>query len=221
MLDGICVNVGCGFTPGEGWENFDASPTVRIERIPLVGHALSARLSGNRERFPASVRYGDIVKGPLVKPGTANCVYCSHVLEHLCLKDCERALGNIYTMLAPGGTFRLIVPDLHARAQRYVADRDGGAAVSFMRATSLGRERRGRGLVGMLKENLGNANHLWMWDEAAMTVALRAFGFVAIRPCEIGDSGIAAFTAVEHLDRFVDERTGIREVALEARKRPC
>jgi hypothetical protein len=75
------VQYGCGFSAGEGWLNFDASPTVRIERIPFFGNMFSVAFSGNFHRFPASVKYGDIRKGPLIPPGTADGIYASHVLE--------------------------------------------------------------------------------------------------------------------------------------------
>src|SRR5437588_12941457 len=59
----LYVQYGCGFSPGEGWENFDSSPTLRVERMPIIGPFLSAKLSGNARPFPSSVRYGDICKG--------------------------------------------------------------------------------------------------------------------------------------------------------------
>ncbi len=68
----VYVQYGCGYSACEGWLNFDASPTLRIERIPLFGNIISAAFSGNRDRFPASVRYGDIRKGPLVPEGSAD-----------------------------------------------------------------------------------------------------------------------------------------------------
>lgn len=106
------VQYGCGFSAGDGWLNFDASPTLRIEKIPFFGKIASVALSGNSDRFPESVRYGDIRKGPLVPAGTADGIYASHVLEHLSLVDFRKALANTYLMLADGGVFRLIVPDL-------------------------------------------------------------------------------------------------------------
>lgn len=34
---GIYVNYGCGFTAPKEWTNFDASPTLLWERIPVIG----------------------------------------------------------------------------------------------------------------------------------------------------------------------------------------
>lgn len=216
----LYVQYGCGFSAGDGWLNFDASPTLRIERIPLVGNVISAAMSGNVGRFPASVRYGDIRKGPLVPPGTADGVYASHVLEHLSLSDFRKALANTYLMLAHGGVFRLIVPDLFERARRYVAaaEKDPRAAVSFLNTTMLGRERRAGGMLGILREFLGNSDHLWMWDESSIAEELRSAGFTQIRRCEMGDSGLRIFDMVEQSSRFYDTTLGIRECAMEARK---
>jgi hypothetical protein len=213
------VQYGCGFSAGEGWLNFDASPTLRIERIPLLGNIISGAFSGNRGRFPISVRYGDIRKGPLVPLGTAKGVYASHVLEHLSLSDFRKALVNTYQMLADGGVFRLIVPDLFERARRYVstAEENPGAAADFLRATHLGREHRAIG-VGLLRDIIGHNHHLWMWDEASIIGELKMAGFTCIRRCDRGDSGIPMFDAVEEPSRFYDSDLNIRECAMEARR---
>jgi hypothetical protein len=214
------VQYGCGFSVGEGWLNFDASPTLRVERIPLFGGRIAAVLSGNRQRFPASVRYGDICKALLVPAGTADGVYASHILEHLSLADCRIAIRNTYTMLSKGGVFRLIVPDLLERARRYVAiaQYSPEAAGQFLQATMLGKELRPRGLLAVLRELIGNSGHLWMWDETSISEELSSVGFKNIRRCSFRDSGIPMFDAVEEDSRFYDTNLNIRECAIEARK---
>jgi hypothetical protein len=219
-MAGYYVQYGCGFSVGEGWLNFDASPTLRAERIPLIGNRIAARLSGNRERFPATVRYGDICKGPLVPAGTAAGVYASHVLEHLSLSDFRIAVQNTYKMLGDEGVFRLIVPDLFERARRYVAvaQNNTDAAGQFLRATMLGKEYRSRGPVAILRDLIGNSDHLWMWDESSIIKELESVGFQKIRRCSFGDSGISMFDAVEECSRFYDTNLNIRECAIEARR---
>ena len=210
------VQYGCGFSPGEGWLNFDASPTLRIERLPVMGRALG-RLSGNERRFPQGVRFGDIVAGLPVEDGSVDGLYASHVLEHLSLADCRQALANSRRMLRPGGVFRLIVPDLKARARAYLeAGDDPAAAHAFLRSTGLGRDGRGAGLRAQLRGVLGNSEHLWMYDLASMTAELERAGFVDIRAARIGDSGDAMFDRVEDPARFADE--GMTEVAVQARR---
>jgi predicted SAM-dependent methyltransferase len=219
-MAGLYVQYGCGFSVGEGWLNFDASPTLRAEKIPLFGTKIAGALSGNCESFPTSVRYGDICKGPLVPVGTADGVYASHILEHLSLSDFRKAIRNTYDMLRQGGVFRLIVPDLFERARRYVAIAQDNpqAAGDFLRATMLGKEHRTRSLVAILRDLIGNSDHLWMWDEASITEELSSMGFNRIRRCSLGDSGIPVFDAVEEHSRFYDTNLNIRECAIEARK---
>jgi SAM-dependent methyltransferase len=210
----IYVQYGCGFSPGEGWENFDSSPTLRVERMPILGLLLSAKLSGNAHRFPASVRYGDICKGLPIADGTVRGCYASHVLEHLSLTDLRQALANTLRLLKPGGVFRLVVPDLYERARRYVAEADRkspSAAATFLRSTHLGHEKRPKTLLQYLRQLVGGSMHLWMWDEHSLSAELDRAGFVNIRRCQFGDSGDPMFARVEERARFFDENEKVAE----------
>jgi len=212
------VQFGAGFSAPPGWLSYDVSPTLRVQKLPLVGPAL-ARLSGNADPFPAALRYGDIVKGLPLALGSVDALYASHVLEHLALADMRRALANAFALLRPGGVFRLIVPDLLQRARDYVerAERgDAGASHAFMRGTYLGREARPAGALGRLRAIIGNSEHLWMWDYPAMAEELKRAGFVDIRRAEMGDAGDSMFDLVEDRVRFVDG--DIVEVAIASRK---
>ena len=211
------VQYGAGYTAGEGWLNFDASPTLRAERVPLLGGVLGS-LWGNPQRYPPGIVYGDIVKGLLVADGTVDGLYASHVLEHLSLWDMRIALGNSLRMLRPGGVFRLVVPDLRERARRYVAaGGDGEAASRFMRQSLRGLEGRERKWRERLRRAFGNAEHLWMYDHASMAAELAAAGFTDIRRAEFGDAADRMFDRVEDRSRFVEE-DGTVEVAIEARR---
>jgi len=108
MRNSYYVQYGCGWSAPVGFRNFDASPTLRFERLPLLGKLYTK----NNSRFPENVEYGDIVKGLPVPPTSCEAVYCSHVLEHLSLDDFRKALRNTHRILKSGGTFRLVVPDL-------------------------------------------------------------------------------------------------------------
>lgn len=88
------VQYGCAWSAPESWRNFDASPTLRFERIPVVGKLYTK----NESRFPENVEYGDITKGLPVNDTSCDAVYCSHVLEHLSLSDCRVALKNTHAI---------------------------------------------------------------------------------------------------------------------------
>ena len=209
---GLHVQYGCGYSAPAEWTNFDASPTLRWERIPLLGSLWTK----NAERFPANVRVGDIVRGLPVAERSCRGVYASHVLEHLALDEFHRALDNTLKILGEGGIFRLVVPDLEWAAREYVrrldATRDPTASDFLMRETYLGTPRRARGLVGLVYRWLSTSSHLWMWDEASLAQALTAHGFRAVRRCQFGDCEDPLFARVEDRERFV------HAVAMEARR---
>lgn len=196
----LYVQYGCGLSYSTQWRNFDGSPRVRIERTPLLGRLLT----GNRLHFPLEVEYGDIVRGLPVGPGSCRAVYCSHVLEHLALKDCEQALRNTYKILMPGGVFRLVLPDLQLAIQHYSENSSPQAAIDFMRETLLGQEARERGPMGIFRAWLGNSPHLWMWDYPSMHEALEKAGFVNIRRAVFGDASDPMFHSVEERVRWRD-----------------
>ena len=197
-MSDLYVQYGCGFSAPSGWVNFDASPTLRFERLPVVGHLYTK----NSSRFPANVRYGDIVRGLPLEPASCRGIYSSHILEHLALEDAHHALRNTFRYLKKGGTFRIVVPDLQQLAREYLAGDSPTAAQDFMESASLGRRQRPRGLAGFVRDWLGNSAHLWMWDEKAMAQALQQQGFTEIRRCSFGDAADPKFREVEEESRF-------------------
>lgn len=202
----LYVQFGCGFSAPTGWRNFDASPTLRFEKLPLIGSLYSR----NGNRFPANVEYGDIVKGLPLADGSCDAIYASHVLEHLSLEDFQTALQNTFRLLKPAGLFRLVVPDLETLARKYLESGDAQASIAFMKETSLGVENRNRGLRGFTRSWLGNSSHLWMWDFKSLSNELSKIGFVDIRRCNAGDEPV--FVAAEDPGRFVES------IAVQSRK---
>jgi len=192
------VQFGCGWSAPDGWLNFDASPTLRFERLPVVGRLYTR----NAKRFPANVIYGDIVRGLPLTENSCQGMYCSHVLEHLALGDLDRALKNVHRYLKPGGTFRIVVPDLAHLARTYVDSRDPLAAHRFMEETYLGMKERPRGVAGFLRTWLGNSAHLWMWDEPALGARLANHGFREVRRAAFSDAEDVRFREVEDAGRF-------------------
>lgn len=204
------VQYGCGWSSPEEWTNFDASLTLKWERIPVLG-----RYTKNDRHFPPNVRSGDIVRGLPVGNDSCRGVYASHVLEHLTLEDCHIALQNTYRILQHGGIFRLVVPDLETTAREYIARLDRGdptANAFFLDETTLGVRRRERGFTGLLRKLFNTSTHLWMWDESSIEHALKEHEFRDIRRCRFGDCEDPMFSLVEVRGRFENA------VGMEARK---
>jgi hypothetical protein len=199
--DRLYVQFGCGWCAPTTWRNFDASLTLRWERMPLVGRVYTK----NRARFPANVEYGDVTKGLPVAPNSCDGVYASHVLEHLCLADFRVALANTLSYLKPGGIFRLVVPDMERLCRDYLQSLEAGdpeACMRLVESTGLGRAERPRGFIGRLARAWGRAAHQWMWDAAAVSRELEKAGFVRRRRCQYNDCEDPAFQDVEDPARF-------------------
>ncbi len=116
----------------KNWLNFDASPTLRIQKNLFIGKIFKTQLN---TIFPENVRYGDIVKGLPIDADSCDGIYCSHILEHLSLHDFRVALKNTIKILKVGGVFRCIVPDLEYAAREYIKSLDNGnstASIDFI-----------------------------------------------------------------------------------------
>lgn len=207
------VQYGCGNFAPEEWINFDASPTLRIQRIPFIGRMVRNKLN---LVFSSNVRYGDIIKGLPVGEGQCYGVYCSHVLEHLSLSDFRITLKNTFKILQNGGIFRCVIPDLEYYAREYIRSLDNGeklASIKFIgKDTILGLDKRPRGWRELLISYFGNSHHLWMWDSKSLTEELKNAGFTQIRLCKFNDCEDEMFRYVEDPERFENA------VAMECRK---
>jgi SAM-dependent methyltransferase len=103
----IRVNVGCGLAVVPGWVNLDNSPSLLIQRNPLLRVIVSLIERGlGRQlytRFPSEVYRWDVTRGLPWKDETVEVIYASHFLEHLPRQQAEDFLREAYRVLIPGG----------------------------------------------------------------------------------------------------------------------
>ena len=205
------IHIGCGYTVGKSWKNYDVTPTSRFEKIPILGKIIKI----NQNKFPKEVIYGDITKKPLCQPGEADNIFCSHTLEHMAFEEMKTALSNIYTMLKPGGCFRLIVPSLEAKVKKYMKDNN---ANNFIKDIGMGEISKPKKIFSKIRSLFGNSKHLWMYDNKSMSKELENKKFENINICQFGDSNIKVFEEVEEKERFVDSQ-GLPEVCIQCTKK--
>ena len=98
-MKNIYVQYGCGLSAPKEWTNFDVSPTLRIQKTPIIGTVLKRHLN---TFFPPNVIYGDIIKGLPIDENSCDGLYCSHTLEHLSLQDLRQALRNSIKIMKKG-----------------------------------------------------------------------------------------------------------------------
>ncbi len=207
VKSGICLHIGCGLNVVEGWENIDASPSLKIAKIPLIGRNI---LSINRgPQWSKNVNYGDIVRGLKHKDNTCQLIFAAHVLEHLSLTDFQTALTNIYEYLKPEGIFRFIVPDLKQYIDSYIQEYNNSslspmAAQQFMEESLVGCGASRKNIYLRLREALSNSRHQWMWDEPSLLHALSQKGFKQVRRCEYGDWLDTRFSGIEKEENYLN-----------------
>jgi SAM-dependent methyltransferase len=195
------VQFGCGLSSGPSWINYDASPTLKLQRLPVIGKSIAMVV---KPRFPADVRVGDAVSGLPERDATVDIVYCSHVLEHLALEDFRSALSEVMRILKPGGTFRGVIPDLEILIGQYTAHPSPTACSDFIRGTGLGLQARSASIVGRLRAAFGNSGHRWMWDYAGLESELATAGFTDVRRAMLGDNPNATLREVESESRWTN-----------------
>lgn len=98
------LNLACGSTyiPGDGWVNFDFAP------------------------LSPSVRQADLLRPLPIREECADIIYTSHFLEHIPRDLVSGFLQECRRLLKPGGTVRIVVPDLENICRNYIAERDAG-----------------------------------------------------------------------------------------------
>ena len=211
-MPGKYVQYGCGLSAPKEWINFDVSPTLRIQKIPVLGYLFKGKI---HTAFPDNVIYGNIIKGLPVEENSCDGIYSSHTLEHLSLYDFRLALKNTYLVLKKGASFRCVVPDLEYYTRKYLTSLETGdalASIAFVgKNTLLGVEKKPPGLRKVFSL-FSNSQHLWMWDKKSLSEELKKAGFNQIKTCKYNDSEDPMFKLVESPDRFVNA------VAIECKK---
>lgn len=98
------LHMGCGSDLRSGWANID--------------------MSSPRGGVPPGILFvrHDLRKGLPLPDGTCDLVYSSHLLEHLEYRHGVALLRECHRILAPGGRFRIALPNLRLVFQAYVND---------------------------------------------------------------------------------------------------
>lgn len=182
------VNIGCGRTPTEGWENFDNSPSIKLARspmlytlakmFPLLDENQIENIEWNKHN---SIRFADATKSIPLGDGSVRYLYSSHMLEHLSREDAKIFLQEARRVLEPGGVLRLSVPDLRLLTEQYHKDNDPDSFLmtAHMSAPPL------KTLRDKLKVIVsGHRHHQWMYDAASLSRLVADAGFkdVTVQP---------------------------------------
>jgi len=161
----------------DGWLSTDITPHLLVARVPglpwllhRAGLISGERYAAHRSGAFRRIRYLDLSRRFRFPDAYFECVYSSHVLEHLHPDVAEHCLREVHRILAPGGIVRVVVPNLDGLVARY----DPTDPEPFLYGLYQGR---GSNTVG------GSERHWWHYNAGSLGALLRATGFSEIRSC--------------------------------------
>ena len=207
------VNVGCGPSPTPGWANIDNSPSLALARVPQAATAFLERIGligAEQARMVRVARTGAVRRGRADRlpfaDSTVSVVYSSHMLEHLGRDEARAFLLECHRVLRPGGTLRLVVPDLEGYVSAYREDGDADRLIDSLRmAQSKEQSTLARLLVGF-------RGHRWMYDSRSLKAFVEMAGFEAAELLAPGETRLEDPAGLDLREREGDS------IYLEARK---
>ena len=166
-LKGLKIEIGCGTLRHEGWYHVDFRAKTADLRV-------------------------DVRRGLPFADASARCIFGEHVFEHFSPEELQRVLSECHRVLEPGGTIRIVVPDLESYVKAYCR-RD----VEWIR-TVAGREISP---AESLNEVFYVLTHRFIHDFSSISAALHAAGFSEVYRCACGESrfpGLAIDSGLPH-----------------------
>lgn len=174
----VKVNLGCGLAVAPGWINIDGSLNALVASLPAPFHRLAYRLTG-ANRYYSEQEYcqllgnnffvqHDLAYSIPLDSNSADFVYSSHFLEHLFRNDAENLLRESYRVLKPGGTVRIVVPDLEYALTLYDAGKKEAMLSQYFFVED---------------DDSYYARHKYMYDFAMLESALQKAGFHEVERC--------------------------------------
>lgn len=190
-MEGKYLNLGCGDTTPEGWVNCDSSWHAQASKIPGLHRLLEVTGVASAARWPRNIRYLSLGKQFPWASSSVDCVYASHVFEHLSARVAENFMNETHRVLRPGGVLRIVVPDLLYHARKYVfswADTHSGAE-EFLSVMHLRLPADRSVIRGIYHLAMGYPNlHKNMYDEVTLREIFIRHGFSDIRTAQYGVS---------------------------------
>lgn len=118
----------------------------------------------------------DLTLGIPARDNQLNSIYHSHFLEHLTYLDGIALLRDIFRKLSPGGTHRIVMPDLRKAAEAYLFDQS--ALLEHYRAEAIEEQRENYPTkASVFMHMLYEHSHKMYWDFETLEHWLAKIGF--------------------------------------------
>jgi predicted SAM-dependent methyltransferase len=190
----IKVNIGCGRTPTKGWLNFDNSPAITLAKSPFKYKFAKAMSLLNEQQIENikwnmehNIQFADATKSIPLQTSSVDCIYTSHMVEHLSQREARSFLNEVKRVLKVGGVVRIAVPDLRIAVDDYLESNNADA---FMRGILVQAPE-----INTVKQKFnlfvsGYRHHQWMYDGTSLSKLLLEMGFSSTEICRDGKTNI-------------------------------
>ena len=192
--ESVCVNVGCGRTPVQGWNNYDSSPSVKLASRPLLTKILAnfGKVNEDQQKFINFAKHSDIkFANAIVRlpeaDNSVDVVYSCHMVEHLERGEALKFFAETRRILKPGGIIRLAVPNIRWHIDNFLEDNDADKFIEKIKLTRV----LPKTMMGRLRAlMIGDRSHRWMYDGSSICKLLTEAGFENACELEAGETMI-------------------------------
>lgn len=211
------LNLGCGHKVSAHRDviNIDWSIYLRVRSNPILSAFVPIVLRGDRRKrfdsLPKNIFAYDLSRGIPFSANSVDVIFHSNMLEHLDRDVVEQFLLNAYHVLKPGGTHRIVVPDLEYLCGLYMShvalcdsdpssrpDHDG--FIKLLLEQSVRKEAAGTSLQPPIRRSIENfllgdarrrgETHQWMYDRINLEELLKQVGYRSVKLMRFDQSGI-------------------------------
>ncbi|MCL4752375.1 MAG: methyltransferase domain-containing protein [Myxococcales bacterium] len=181
----LWLNVASSHVTLPGFVNVDNGVFFRLAHVyPALAHApglphretLELYWNGITDR---TTLFADCRRRLPFPDGSVDHILCSHFLEHVYPDEADTILAGFFSVLKPGGTLHVIVPDLKEAVDRYTREYGSERAAGGLVEETLLSLPLAPGRVFRLLEATGGfgLQHRWMYDLPALEAKVKARGF--------------------------------------------
>ena len=194
----IKINIGCGTSPTKGWLNYDNSNAIKLANSPFryriaktLGLLSSAQIENIEWNRLNSIEFADASKSIPLADASVDCIYTSHMVEHLSKSEVKSFLKEAKRVLKPGMVLRIAVPDLKIAVNQYLKSKNADV---FMRTLRVEAPPITTIRQKILLFIIGYRHHQWMYDGESLSKLLIEMGFKNVEVCKDG------YTKIENPD---------------------
>jgi|SRR3989344_1002300 len=209
------LHLGCGTVAPLDWINIDSSWNAWLAKYPFLRRLIKMTGLVNKNlldiSWPKNILMHDLTKPLPFKDNSIDCIYSSHILEHLYLEQAKKLLKECGRVLKSRGIVRIIVPDLKAFSKDYLSnqkvieDEWETNADRFMGRLHIKQPSTPKNFIHYVYSKLNDTDsHKWMYDEYSLRYYLKKFGFKKIKKRKVNKSKIYDIKKLEQPERLND-----------------